>query len=130
MGRKNTNRHAGDAAVRQKHSRNDAPVNTGTANNPQAPACQIDDAILVEHADAIRNLGKQTIDSIIEIGRHLTEAKAILGHGNWLPWLDREFGWSDRTALNFMRVHALALKSETVSDLDLPVRALYLLAAP
>jgi hypothetical protein len=26
---------------------------------------------------------------------------------NWLPWLKREFGWSDDTALNFMRVEAL-----------------------
>ena len=34
------------------------------------------------------------------------------------------------TALNFMRVHELAMKSETVPHLDIPVRGLYLLAAP
>ena len=33
-------------------------------------------AILVEHAAAIRQLGKQTVENVIEIGRHLTEAKA------------------------------------------------------
>jgi len=31
--------------------------------------------------------------------------KAIAGHGNWYSWLEREFGWTDDTALNFMRVH-------------------------
>jgi hypothetical protein len=31
---------------------------------------------------------------LIEIGRRLIDAKAIAGHGNWLSWLDREFGTS------------------------------------
>lgn len=88
------------------------------------------EATLADHADAIRTLGKRVIADVIEIGRRLTEAKRIAGHGNWLPWLEREFRWTDRTALNFMRVHELAMKSETVSDLDIPVRGLYLLAAP
>jgi hypothetical protein len=48
----------------------------------------------------------------------------------WLPWLDREFGWDERTALNFMRVHQLVGKNEKFSDLSLPVSGLYLLAAP
>jgi hypothetical protein len=93
---------------------------------------------LADHADTIRRLGKRAtadIDSIvtttaIEIGRHLTEAKAEVGHGHFGNWIDKEFGWSDRTARNFMYVYALSLKSETVSDLRLPMRALYLLAAP
>jgi hypothetical protein len=66
----------------------------------------------------------------IEIGCRLAACKAELGHGNWLPWLDREFGWSDRTALNFMRVYEMVTKSEKFSDLSLPVSSLYLLAAP
>jgi hypothetical protein len=95
---------------------------------------------LAAHADAIRMLGKQTIHNIIEIGRHLTEARDDVGHGNWLFWLSREFSWSDRTARNFMRVYRLSLcrlpfqqqhlKSENVSDLDISTSALYLLARP
>jgi hypothetical protein len=54
----------------------------------------------------------------------------IAGHGNWLPWLEREFGWTDRTARNFMAVHEAAAKSEKFSDLNVPVSGLYLLAAP
>jgi hypothetical protein len=89
-----------------------------------------DDLILAQNAEVIRALGKRVVGDIIEIGRRLTDAKQIAGHGNWLPWLEREFGWGEITALNYMRVHAWALKSSTVEDLDLPMRSLYLLAAP
>lgn len=88
------------------------------------------DARLAEHAAAIRALGKCAVHGLIEIGRRLIDAKAIAGHGNWLPWLEREFGWAERTARNFMRVAELAAKSATVADLDIDVGALYLLAAP
>jgi hypothetical protein len=94
---------------------------------PPAHPAAIDNPILVEHAEAIRKLGKQ---AVAEIGRRLTECKKIVGHGNWLPWLDREFGWSDRTALNFMRAYEMSTKSENFSDLSLPISGLYLLAAP
>jgi Protein of unknown function (DUF3102) len=83
---------------------------------------------LAERAAAIRTLGKRAIADIIEIGRHLTEAKTTAGHRNWLPWLEREFGWTDDTALNYMRQYEMD-KSRTVRDLNLPLRTLYLLAA-
>jgi ParB-like chromosome segregation protein Spo0J len=86
--------------------------------------------VLAEHAEAIRDAGKRPIADIIEIGRRLTECQKMLGHGHWLEWLNREFGWSDRTALNYMRVYDLSGKSETVADLTLPISGLYLLAAP
>ena len=63
------------------------------------------------------------------IGRRLTDAKAIAGHDNWLPWLERDFGWADDTALNFIRCHDLA-KNRNFRDLALPVSGLYMLAAP
>jgi hypothetical protein len=68
---------------------------------------------------------------VIEIGRRLTECQKILGHGNWLPWLDRELGWSQSAALNFMRAFQLGKsKSTNFADLNLAISALYLLAAP
>jgi hypothetical protein len=82
---------------------------------------------LAEHAAVIRALGKRVVGDIIEIGRRLTDAKKIAGHGNWLPWLEREFGWTDKTAERFMQVHS---KSDKLSNLDVPVSGLYLLAAP
>jgi hypothetical protein len=90
---------------------------------------KLDHPILAEHADAIRSLGKRVIADVIEIGRRLTDAKQLAGHGNWIPWLDREFGWTEQTALNFIRVYELA-ESKNFLDLSLPVSGLYLLAAP
>ena len=40
----------------------------------------------------------------IEIGRRLTEAKEMLGHGEWLPWLERETEFSDRSAARYMKL--------------------------
>ena len=57
---------------------------------------------LMELADKIRALSKQTRESVILIGNHLIEAKEILGHGNFLPWIKEEFGWSDKSAQRFM----------------------------
>jgi hypothetical protein len=97
-----------------------------------APAASImSDPILAKHVAKIRNLGKRVVADIIEIGRRLTKCKGIVGHGNWEIFLAQELGWSDRTALNFMRVFDLAeAKSENFSVLNLPVSSLYLLAAP
>jgi hypothetical protein len=104
-------------------------VDEGTLTFDQALAASRA-PVLAEHAEAIRHLGKQMVADAIEIGLRLSECKQLLGHGNWLPWLDHEFQWSERTALNFMRIHELSLKSANVADLDLPASALYLLAAP
>jgi hypothetical protein len=79
--------------------------------------------------EVIRALGKRVIANVIEIGRRLSESKQLCGHGNWLPWLEREFGWTDDTALNHMRCADLA-ESRNFRDLSLPVSGLYLLAAP
>jgi hypothetical protein len=57
-------------------------------------------------------------------------AKRRVGHGKFLCWLGAEFGWSDKTAERFMSVDALAGKIDNLSDLELPISALYLLAAP
>jgi hypothetical protein len=95
-----------------------------------AVAAKERERVLAENAEEIRKLGKRVGRDVIEIGRRLTGMKKLCGHGNWLPWLEREFGWTDRHALNYTRVYELSLKSENFSDLEIPVSALYLLAAP
>lgn len=40
----------------------------------------------------------------IEIGRRLVEAKELLNHGEWLPWLKRETDFSERSAQLYMQV--------------------------
>jgi hypothetical protein len=84
-------------------------------------------------ADTINSLRKVSSESIVEIGFRLIEAKAYVGHGNWLPWLKLKFDWSDETALNYMRVYELS-KNQKFWNLDLSDHlvksSLYLLAGP
>ena len=40
----------------------------------------------------------------IEIGRRLVQAKEMLEHGEWLPWLERETEFSDRSAARYMKL--------------------------
>jgi Protein of unknown function (DUF3102) len=78
---------------------------------------------------ATKTLAKRTVENTVEIGRLLSEAKDRAGHGNWLPWLEREFGWKERSARNFIQVYE-ASQSANFADLSLPVSAIYLLTAP
>jgi hypothetical protein len=88
-----------------------------------------DEITLAEHAEVIRVLGRRVKGDVIEIGRRLTICKTLCGHGGWLPWLKREFGWSADTALRFMQV-ADFTENRNLRDLEIPVSGLYHLAAP
>jgi hypothetical protein len=46
-----------------------------------------------------------------------------------LPWLEREFGWSDQTARRYIQV-AEASKFNNLENLSFDVSGLYLLVAP
>lgn len=45
-----------------------------------------------------------TLLCAIEIGRRLTEAKGMLDHGQWLPWLKKETEFSTSSASRYMQV--------------------------
>ena len=76
----------------------------------------------------------------IEIGRRLTEAKDLLEHGEWLPWLEKETEFSERSAQNYMKVFreygAMQMglfgpETNTKTFADLPIsKALALLSVP
>jgi len=98
---------------------------------PQACAKLDEETILAEHVLAIRKLQRSVIGDIVEIGRRLCECKTIVGHGNWLPWLKREFSLSQRTARNFMNAYRFVRdKSANVSGLKIEASSLYLIASP
>jgi Protein of unknown function (DUF3102) len=79
----------------------------------------------------IRTLKRRLITDVIEIGRLLRECRALLVHGQWISWLNREFQWSERTARNFIAAYELAKdKSANFADLNLNISSIYLLAAP
>lgn len=72
---------------------------------------------------------RQAGGAIIEIGKRLTEAKAQLRHGEWLPWLREKVSISERSAQDFMRVAREYSKSAEIADLGAS-KALALLALP
>ena len=79
-------------------------------------------------AEELHTALKRETDDIIAIGGLLTEAKAQVKHGEWLPWLKREFSMSERSAQNYMKAAEFADKNEIVADLKLSPLALYLLS--
>ena len=44
----------------------------------------------------------QTAQNIIEVGKRLIQAKALVTHGGWLPWLEQNFQLKQRAAQTFM----------------------------
>lgn len=70
-------------------------------------------------AERIRGRMQLAAESIIEVGRELIEQKKALGHGNFLPWIESEFGMSERVAQNYMRVcNEFGSNTKPVSDLN------------
>jgi hypothetical protein len=90
------------------------------------------DDILAKYAAEIRRLGKRVKEDVIEIGHYLDQAQKHAGRGAWLAWIEAEFGWSDQTAYNFIHLYEAQQSPEFQKfwNSDLPVSALYRLAAP
>lgn len=89
---------------------------------------------LAELAQDTRFRMKRSTEDLIQIGINLLEAKKLCSHGEWLPWIEKEFtaeyALTDRTAQHYMNVaQKFGDKSETVSDLPIAATAFYMLAA-
>ena len=81
-------------------------------------------------ADRIRERVKKTVEDIIDVGNELLAVKETLPHGQFGPWLKAEFGWSERSAQNFMSVAERFGEIRKVCGIADPASAAYLLAAP
>lgn len=68
-------------------------------------------------------------EEILGIGRCLIEAKGMLSHGEWLPWLNEQVELSERAAQRFMRLAREWTNPTALSDLG-ATKALTLLALP
>jgi hypothetical protein len=82
-------------------------------------------------AEKIRRTVQKTIEDIIAVGQELLAVKEAVGHGHFGTWLRAEFGWTDRTAQNFMSVaERFGGNTKLLSDLTIDPTAAYMLAAP
>lgn len=95
---------------------------------PMPPEPELE-AFFAAHAEAIRVLARRTARDIVEIGHRLIVVKEKKDYGEWLSWLKAEFGWTNRTAENYMNVaDAFKGRIESLSNLQINLEALYLLA--
>ena len=77
----------------------------------------------------ILSLKKTAGGAVLAIGQRLIEAKSLLAHGEWLPWLTEQVEFSERSAQNFMRLAREWSNPQTLADLG-AAKALVLLALP
>ena len=68
----------------------------------------------------ILQLKEDAGNAIIGIGQRLIEAKSMIPHGEWLPWLTEHVEFSERTAQNFMRLAREWSNPHAVADLAQP----------
>lgn len=78
----------------------------------------------------IRERLRYSAQVIWEVGQKLAEVRLQLKHGQFDAWLRGEFGWSRRTAYNFINVYETFGESANLAQIDIAASALYLLAAP
>ena len=66
--------------------------------------------------------------NLLQLGQDMLDAKALLGHGQWMPWL-KQIGQSARTAENLMRLAREIEPGTTMAQLPY-TKALAMLALP
>ncbi len=87
--------------------------------------------IIQQHTGEIRKRLRRSAQDIWEIGQRLADVRSRLKYGQFLGWLKAEFGWSQRTAYNFINVYeAFGDKFENLANVDIATSILYQLAAP
>ena len=88
---------------------------------------------LAQVTQGIRVLTAQTVANMCQIGKLLTEAKAMVGHGGWGDYLEKEVSYSQSNANNFMRLYReygeFGPNSQTIANLG-TTKALALLSLP
>jgi hypothetical protein len=74
------------------------------------------------HAD-VQEAAKTAAQRAIDAGHALIEAKDLLPHGGWLPWLREHCALAERTAQLYMKIARSGLESAIVADLGLQAAA-------
>jgi hypothetical protein len=75
---------------------------------------------------------KRSVQRALSAGDLFNEAKALVPHGQWLPWLKDHCGVPERTASLYMRLarNRQTIESQIGNVADLTIRAAAKLLAP
>ena len=66
----------------------------------------------------IKFFENQAVVSYWEIGKRLSKAKEQVNHGEWLDWVNKNLGYSERTTQQLIRVSESFSNPNTLSDLS------------
>lgn len=113
------------AAVMGLLSRGPAPAPVPTARDADTQTERTIDEITTDILQAQVDGGR----AVLTIGNGLIEAKGKLNHGEWLPWLTENVGYSEKQAENYMKIARNYSNPQLVADLGMR-KALSLLALP
>lgn len=86
--------------------------------------------VVEKRTGEIKERLRRTAQDVWEVGQKLVEVRSQLEYGQFEVWLSAEFGWSRRTAYNFINVYETFGESTNFAQLDIATSALYKLAAP
>ncbi|MEO1300504.1 MAG: DUF3102 domain-containing protein [Cyanobacteria bacterium J06636_16] len=88
-------------------------------------------SIVKQHTGEIRKRLRRSAQDVWEIGQRLADVRSRLKYGQFLAWLKVEFGWSQRTAYNFINVYeTFGDRFANLAKVDIATSVLYQLAAP
>ncbi|GAB1541391.1 hypothetical protein NUACC21_40620 [Scytonema sp. NUACC21] len=87
-------------------------------------------SVVQQRTGEIKERLRRSAQDIWEIGQKLADVRSQLKHGQFETWLKAEFGWSRRTAYNFINVYEAFSECANLAQVDIATTALYLLAAP
>ena len=87
-------------------------------------------SIVQQKTKEIKDRLKRSAQDIWEIGQKLSEVRSQLAYGHFDKWLKVEFGWSRRTAYNFIKVYEAFPERATIAQVLIAASALYQLSSP
>jgi hypothetical protein len=80
-------------------------------------------AVEIRRSHEASRTATKSLQRAIEAGERLNEAKALVNHGEWLPWLKEHCDISERTARVYMRIarnkDVVDVKNGSVADLTI-----------
>ncbi|MEM1242011.1 MAG: DUF3102 domain-containing protein [Cyanobacteria bacterium P01_H01_bin.26] len=88
-------------------------------------------SIIQQRTGEIRERLRRSAQDVWEIGEKLSDVRSRLQYGQFLTWLKVEFGWSQRTAYNFIKVYeTFGDRFANLAKVDIATSLLYQLASP
>lgn len=88
-------------------------------------------SIVQQRTGEIRERLRRSAQDVWEIGQKLSDVRSRLQYGQFLSWIKAEFGWSQRTAYNFINVYeTFGDRFANLAKVNIATSLLYQLASP